>query len=302
MTASTKLLSSLSGTAAGGGDWTRILNVGGSSTSTYDVSSYSELLVFGTAAGGRGGNGGDDDGGGGGGSGACQLDGKLVDVSAVSTLWYQVPNSPAVDGNTDNPGTYPDNLELRNSSSGGTLLFELESGQNGSCNNDNSTNIPQGGSGGASNSYSSSAGVSGGVGATRLNPSLAGAGSGSAYAAGGGGGGGAWLSSPYNGEEGGDSTVSVSISNAENGDLDVTFTVAGTTGGAQGERPNDGTDVLTAEGGEGSTYGGGGGAGGGLRFFGTGLYYGAGGGAAAGQNSRNGCGAGGSAYLVVYAR
>jgi hypothetical protein len=306
----------LCGFGVGSGDagpWTRILNVGGdtSTSGTVSVSGYTEILVFGVAPGGSGGNGGDDDGGGGGGSGAAQLDGYKVTLPAGTTsLYYTTPNPATVNTDTSNPGAYQSNLKIERNGSGGDLLFELKAGRNGACNDENSFSAAPGGLGGAVGTYGSASGVSGGAGATRLPQLTAVAGTNKTSGPAGGGGGGAWnVSSPYAptaGAIGGTSTANVSIASHSGSALNIQFTAAGVSGGTGGgvyPSTANGGAVADADGGLKSYYASGGGAGGGIQFFGTGNYYGAGGGGTAGQNNRTTYkGMGGAAYLVIYAR
>ena len=297
-------------------NWTRILNNGGdtSTSGTVNVTGYSEILVFGVAPGGNGGGGGDDDGGGGGGSGAAQLSGYMITLTGgVTTLYYSTP-APVAANSTANPGNYQSNLQLRNTNSSGTLIFELNAGRNGACNPSNSTTPAPGGTGGASNSYSSTAGVNGGSGSTRLpsgSGSNANVGSGSSgTCSAGGGGAGAWYVTGNNtsaGARGGLAGSGVTVSTYGGTSLDVAFTTSFGSQGAGGagySSSTPGGNATTANGGaNGPTYAGGGGAGAGLRFFGTGNQYGNGGGGGGGQQTVGGGGGkGGAAYLVIYAR
>ena len=155
--------------------WTRILDIGGdSSTSgTVSVSGYSEILVFGVAPGGSGGKCGDDDGGGGGGGGAAQLSGYELSVpGGVTTLYYSTPN-PSANPAIAEPGVYQSNLEVRSTNSGGTLLLSLNAGQNGGGHGSNSGTVGSGGAGGATGTYGSAAGTVGGIGSIRNSPGTA---------------------------------------------------------------------------------------------------------------------------------
>jgi len=286
--------------------WTRILNIGGdSSTSgTVSVSGYSEILVFGVAPGGSGGKCGDDDGGGGGGGGAAQLSGyKLSVPGGVTTLYYSTPN-PSANPAIAEPGVYQSNLEVRSTNSGGTLLLSLNAGQNGGGHNLNSSTVGSGGAGGTTGTYGSAAGTVGGIGSIRNSPTTARTAGTNNAGASGAGGGGAWLGTNTGAAGGSSSSLSVTVSTYDGGSLDTALTAAGVAGGAGGAgnpSPTSGGTVNTAGGGTfGDVYCGGGGAGGGIRFFGTGNYYGAGGGGGGGQGGTGG--KGGAAYLVIYAR
>lgn len=288
-------------------NWTSVLNVAGdSSTSgTVSVSGYSEILVFGVAPGGSGGKCGDDDGGGGGGGGAAQLSGyKLSIPGGVTTLYYSTPN-PAANPASAEPGVYQSNLEVRSTNSGGTLLFELNAGQNGGGHGGNSSIVGSGGAGGTAGTYGSAAGTAGGNGSIRESPSTPrSAGTNNSSGAAGAGGGGAWLGTNTGAAGGSSSSLSVTVSTYDGGSLDTSLTASGVAGGAGGagySSPTNGGSVASAGGGTlGGIYCGGGGAGGGVRFFGTGNYYGAGGGGGGGQGGTGG--KGGAAYLVIYAR
>jgi len=287
--------------------WTRILDIGGdSSTSgTVSVSGYSEILVFGVAPGGSGGKCGDDDGGGGGGGGAAQLSGyELYIPGGVTTLYYSTPN-PSANPAIAEPGVYQSNLEVRSTNSGGTLLLSLNAGQNGGGHSGNSGTVGSGGAGGTTGTYGSAAGTVGGIGSIRNSPGTARtAGTNNSNGASGAGGGGAWLGTNTGAAGGSSSGLSVTVSTYDGGSLDTSLTAAGVAGGAGGAgnpSPTSGGTVNTAGGGVfGGVYCGGGGAGGGIRFFGTGNYYGAGGGGGGGQGGTGG--KGGAAYLVIYAR
>ena len=287
--------------------WVRILNVAGdSSTSgTVSVSGYSEVLIFGVAPGGSGGTCGDDDGGGGGGGGAVQLSGYLLSVpGGVTTLYYSTPN-PAANPAFAEPGVYQSNLQVRSTNSGGTLLFDLNAGQNGGSHNANNSTPGSGGAGGATGTYGSAAGTAGGIGSIRQSPTTARtAGTNNANGASGAGGGGAWLGTNTGADGGSSASLSVTVSTYSSVSLDISLTAAGVAGGAGGagySSPTNGGSVASANGGTlGGIYCGGGGAGGGVKFFGTGNYYGAGGGGGGGQGGTGG--KGGAAYLVIYGK